>query len=250
MKKYYLFLIATGLLFAQSPKISAAELSVLALTGTKEAIEELIPTFEKSSGHKLTVTWTGSVDVRKKIAAGEIFDVIVTAHADLDAFSKQGKAEATSIVDLMKTGIGIAVREGLPKPDVRTPDALKATLLSSKSVGYSTGLSGTYIEAMLKRMGVFDQLQGKLKQAPPSVSVGSIMVSGDADIGFQQIREIFEFPGVTYIGPLPSALQNTTQFAAGVSAHSKQPDAANKLINFFASPEAAGSIRRHGMEPG
>jgi ABC-type molybdate transport system substrate-binding protein len=178
MKKYFLSLIATGLLFAQSPKISAAEISVLALTGTKEAIEELIPAFEKSSGHKLTVTWTGSVDVRKKIAAGEVFDVIVMAHADLDAFSKQGKAEATS------------------------------------------------------------------------VSVGSIMLSGDADIGFQQIPEIFEFLGVTYIGPLPSALQNTTQFAGGVSVHSKQPAVAKTFIAFLASPEAAQAIRHHGMEPG
>jgi molybdate transport system substrate-binding protein len=242
-------LLVFGLLSIQGTA-KAAEISVLALTGAKEAIEELIPVFETNSGHKLTMTWTGSVDVRKKIAADEAFDLIIMAHPDLDAFSKQGKVSEKSIVDLMKTGIGIAVRQGLPKPDVSTADALKASLLSAKSIAYSTGLSGTYIEAMLKKMGIFDQMQAKLKQAPPSVSVGSFLVNDSADIGFQQIPEIFQFPGVTYVGPLPPELQKTTQFSAGVHSNSTQPEAARDFIRFIASPEAADAIRRHGMEPG
>lgn len=238
-----------GLLSLQSPNVSAAEIDILALTGTREAIEELTPIYEHRSGNKLAITWTGSVDARKKIAAGEAFDLIITARPDLEAFSTQGKVAADSIVDLMTTGIGIAVRQGLPKPDVTTSDALKATLLAARSIAYSTGLSGTYIEAMLKKMGIFTQVEGKLKQAPPSVAVGSVLVSGDADIGFQQVPEIFRYPGVVYVGPLPPELQNTTQFAAGVSSVAKQPDAARELIKFLSSPEANEAIRRHGMEP-
>jgi molybdate transport system substrate-binding protein len=250
MKTSLLTIVCVGLLSSHFSSASAAEISVLALAGTKEAVEELIPAFEKQSGNKLTMTFLGSVDIRKKIAADEAYDLIITAHPDLEDFIKQGKVSEKSTVDLMKTGIGIAVRQGLPKPNVSTADALKASLLSAKAVAYSTGLSGTYIEAMLKKMGIFDQLQGKLKQAPPSVAVGSILVSGDADIGFQQIPEIFEFPGVTYVGPLPPELQNTTQFAAGISSKAKAPEAAHKFIEFLASREAAGAIQRHGMEPG
>ncbi len=250
MKISFLTIFCVGLLSSHFSSTSAAEISVLALAGTKEAVEELIPVFEKQSGNKVTMTFLGSVDIRKKIAADEAYDLIITAHPDLEAFIKQGKVAEKSIVDLMKTGIGIAVRQGLPKPDVSTADALKASLLSAKSIAYSTGLSGTYIETMMKKMGIFDQLQGRLRQAPPSVSVGGFLVKGDADMGFQQIPEIFEFPGVTYVGPLPPELQNTTQFAAGISSKEKAVEPGRKFIEFLASPEAVGAIRRHGMEPG
>jgi len=141
------------------------------------------------------------------------------------------------------------VRKGAPKPDIRTVEAFRKTLLSAKSIGYSTGPSGVYMLTVFEKLGVTDQVKGKLKQTPSGVFVGNLIANGETEIGFQQISELVHFPGIAYVGPLPGELQKMTVFSSGIHAGAKQPDAAKALVKFITSPAAAPVIRKHGLEP-
>ena len=168
----------------------------------------------------------------------------------IDAQIKAGKVVSGSRVDLAKSGIGVGVPKGAPKPDISTSEALKRTLLAAKSVGYSTGPSGVYMTGVFQRMGIADEIKHKLKQTPTGVFVGSIIASGEAEIGFQQVSELSHFAGVDYVGPLPTEIQQFTIFSSGIIAGAKEADAAKALVNFITAPAAAAVFKKIGMEPG
>jgi molybdate transport system substrate-binding protein len=228
----------------------AAEIKVLASNAIKEAYLELVPQFEKSSENKVVTTWAGTVDIMKRMAAGETFDLVIMAGASLDELVKRGNIVPGSRVDLVKSGVGVAVRTGAPKPDISSGDALKKTLLAAKSVGLSTGPSGVYVAGLFQRMGIADEIKPKLKQVPPGVPVGTIIASGEAEIGFQQVSELIHVSGIDYIGPLPADVQHITVFSGGIHAGAKQPDAAKALVKFITAPAAVPVIKKHGLEPG
>jgi molybdate transport system substrate-binding protein len=227
----------------------AAEMRLLGSGATKEIVTELLPLFEKDSGHKVSPTWTGGADIRKRIAAGEVYDVVISNAGDIDGFVQHGKIAAGSRVDLMRSQVGVAVPEGASKPDISSGDTLKQALLSARAIGYSTGPSGAYIERLVERMGIADQVKPKLKRVPSGVSVGSILASKEADLGFQQVSELLHHPGITYLGPLPPELQYTTTYSAGIASGTKEPDAAKALVRFMGSPAAVPVLRHHGMDP-
>jgi len=239
---------ATALLLP--PLASAAEIRVLASGATKDAYVEVVPQFEKASGHTVVTTWTGSANIRKRIAAGEIYDLVIVGAPVIDTFAQQGKVVAGSRVDLMKSGVGVGVRAGASRPDIGSSEALKKAVLEAKSIGYSTGPSGDYVMSLFERMGIADQVRPKLKQVPSGARIGTFITNGEAEIGFQQISELIDDPGVDYLGPLPSDLQNITVFSAGIHSGAKQPKAAKELVEFLTGPDAASAIRKHGMEPG
>lgn len=240
-------LVAAG--FLLSHVANAAEIKVLASGATKEVYLELIPQFEGETGHKTVTTWSGTADIKKRIADGEVYDVVIASAPDIDSFIQQGKIVGGSRTDLMKSGIGVAIRAGAPKPDISSSEALKGTLLAAKTIGYSTGPSGVYILALLDRMGIADQVKSKLKQTPSGVRIGTIIASGEAEIGFQQVSELIHEPGIDYLGPLPSEVQNVTVFSAGIHSVASQPEAAKKLVKILTGPTAATVIRKHGMDP-
>jgi molybdate transport system substrate-binding protein len=223
---------------------------VLASGATKDAYVEVVPQFEKASGHTVVTTWTGSANIRKRIAAGEIYDLVIVGAPVIDTFAQQGKVVAGSRVDLMKSGVGVGVRAGASRPDIGSSEALKKAVLKAKSIGYSTGPSGDYVMSLFERMGIADQVRPKLKQVPSGARIGTFITNGEAEIGFQQISELIDDPGVDYLGPLPSDLQNITVFSAGIHSGAKQPKAAKELVEFLTGPAAASAIRKHGMEPG
>jgi molybdate transport system substrate-binding protein len=244
------FSLASALICLAVPgQGNAADISLLSVAAVKEVLDELIPAFEKGSTHKVQVTWTGSADIKKRLAAGESYDLVVTSAQDLDDYSKQGKIVEGSRIDLMKVGVGIAVPADQPKPDVSTTEALKKALLQAKGIGYSTGASGTYIESLFKRIGIADDVKGKLKQTPSGVAVGSILANKEVDIGFQQVSELIHYPGIIFLGPLPPELQNITVYSAGIQSSAKQPEAAKALAVAFSSPTAGPLIKEHGMDP-
>jgi molybdate transport system substrate-binding protein len=228
---------------------SAVEINVLAVGATKEIYVELVPEFEKSSGHKVFTTWTGSANIKKQIAAGEIYDLVIVGGPEIDAFIQQGKVVPGSRVDLMKSGVGVGVRAGTPKPDISSSEALKKTVLAAKSIGYSTGPSGAHMVALFERMGIADQVKPKLKQVSSGARIDTFITSGAAEIGFQQISELIHAPGVDYLGPLPPDVQKITVYSAGIHSGAKQPEAAKELVKILASPAAASVIKKHGMEP-
>jgi molybdate transport system substrate-binding protein len=228
----------------------AAEIKVLSTQATEEAYKELVPQFEKATGHKVTTVFTGTLDANKRLAAGETYDLLIMAAPSIEEHIKGGKVASGSKVDLAKSGVGVAVKAGAPKPDISTSDALKKTVLAAKSIGYSTGPSGNYIVSLFEKMGIADQVKGKLKQTPTGVFVGSIIASGEVELGFQQVSELSHFPGLDYVGPLPADVQRFTTFSSGIIAGAKEADAAKALVQFIAAPAASAAYKKRGMEPG
>jgi molybdate transport system substrate-binding protein len=232
-----------------SAAANAEDINVISTQATEEAYKELVAQFEKASGHKVTTFFSGTLNVQKKLAASEPYDLILMAGPAIDEQIKLGKAVAGSRIDLAKSGTGLAVRKGATKPDIGSVDALKKTLLSAKSIGYSTGPSGVYMLSVFEKLGIADQVKGKLRQTPSGVFVGNLIANGDAEVGFQQISELVHFPGIDYAGPLPGDLQRMTMFSTGIHSAAKQADAARALVKFLTAPAAAPVIRKHGLEP-
>lgn len=226
-----------------------ADIAVLSTLATEQAYHELVPPFERAGGHKVATSFTGTVDVKKRIAAGEAFDLLIMASDDIDAFVAAGVLAAGSRANLASSGVGIAVRAGAAKPDISSADALKAALLATRSIGTSTGPSGNYLLGLFARLGIADAVKPKLRLAPTGAFVGSLIVNGEAEIGFQQMSELSHFPGIDCIGPLPAAIQKTTTFACGVSAKAKSPEAARALAAALTAPGAAAVYKRHGLDP-
>jgi len=248
MNTISLMTAAAALLLAGSA--NAAEIKVLSTQATEEAYKELVPQFEKASGHKVTTVFTGTLDLQKRIAAGEKYDLIIMAGPAIDDYIKAGTVVAGSRVDLAKSGVGAGVPKGAPKPDISTVDALKKTLLAAKSIGYSTGPSGVYIVAMFEKLGVAADVKPKLKQTPTGVFVGTIVANREVEIGFQQVSEMSQFPGVDYVGPLPAPVQQITVFSGGIQTGGKEPEAAKALVKFITTPAAASAYTKRGLEPG
>ncbi len=227
----------------------AAEIRVMSTVAFKDAYLEMLPAFERASGHKVLTEWVPTVEVLRRIKAGDTADLVLMATNGLEDLTKAGKIEPGSIVPFVKSGIGMAVRAGAPRPDVGSADAFKRTLLAAKSVGYSTGPSGNYLVGLFERLGIAAEVKAKTKliQGEP---VGDVVARGDAEIGFQQIPEILPVKGIQYLGPLPAEIQYTTVFSAGVHSAAKQPEAARAWVKFLKTPEAAALYKKHGMEPG
>jgi molybdate transport system substrate-binding protein len=240
--------ICAGLFFAGSAR--AAEITVLASAAVKEAYNELVPGFERSTEHKVATTWAGTVDMLKRLQGGEVFDIVIMAGPAIDDFIKQGKIVPGSRVDLAKSGVGVAVKTGAAKPDISSGDAVKRAMLAAKSIAYSTGPSGVYMAALFQRMGIADEIKGKVKITPPGVPVGELIARGEAEIGFQQVSELLPVAGIDMIGPLPPDVQQITVFAGGIHTGATHADAAKALLQFLSAPAAAPVLKKKGLEPG
>jgi molybdate transport system substrate-binding protein len=226
-----------------------SEIKVLSSIATREAYLELVPQFEKSSGHKVATTWSGTTAIMQTMAgAKEQYDLVVISSTELEELIRQGKIIPGSRVDLAKSGIGIAVRAGAKHPDVSTAEALKQALLAAKTVGYTSGPSGVYIAALIERMGIGAELKAKHRSVPSGGTVGTIVATGEAEIGFQQVSELVHIPGIDYIGPLPAEVQCVTVFSSGVQTGAAAPDAAKALQQFLTTPSAQGVMTKHGLE--
>jgi len=215
----------------------------------REALLELFPGFEQASGHKVVPRFVGGVDIMKRMAAGETCDLVIMSGPQIDQLIAQGTVASGSRVDLVRSGIGVAVRAGAPRPDIGTAEAVKRALLAAKSITYSSGPSGVYLANLFVRLGIADQLKPKIKQVPPGVPAGSLVASGEAEIGFQQISELMPVSGIDLIGPLPPEIQEITVFSGGIHVAAMQPDAAKALMQFITAPAAASIITRKGLDP-
>ena len=227
----------------------AADTSCLCSVALKEAYLELLPQFEKESGHKVATAWSGTTDMMKRLKAGEVFDMVLIAANSLEELVDTGKIMAGSRVDIASSGVGVAVRSGAQKPDISSAEALKRALLAAKTIGISTGPSGVYLTELFARMGVLDELKPKFKVPPSGAPVGELVAKGEAEIGFQQVSELVHVRGVDYVGPLPAEIQRITTFSAGIHPDAKEPEAAQAWMRFLSSAEAAPILRRHGLEP-
>jgi molybdate transport system substrate-binding protein len=228
----------------------AAEVKLIGSAAVKEVVLDLVPAFEKASGHKVTTIWAGTEAITKRVSGGEVVDIVLIAAPNVDRLIAEGKLVAGSRTDVTKSGIGVAVRAGLPKPDISSGEAVKNAVLAAKSVAYSSGPSGFYLADLFKRMGIADQIKDKVKQTPSGVQVGEVVARGEADLGFQQVSELLHLKGIQYLGPLPADIQHITVFSAGLHRAAPEPDAAKALVRFLTAPDAGPVIRKTGMEPG
>jgi molybdate transport system substrate-binding protein len=218
--------------------------------GVKAVVLELLPAFERAGGGKPDILWASTNMLLEEIAKGTAGDLAILTDEAIDDQIRQGRMVAGSRVDLARSAIGIAVRAGAPRPDIKTPEAFRQALLSARAICYSkTGISGVYFPTVLERLGIVEALRNKTVIPTPGVLVGDIVARGEADIGIQQISELLPVAGIEVVGPLPDALQKVTVFSAGLFTGAKEADAAKALVKLLSSPEARAVYQRKGMEP-
>jgi len=238
---------------AQSNLAGAAEIKVFSTIGVKSVLEELIPKFEKASGHTLNVTWSTAALLTKRVEAGEQADALVLIRNNVESLLKEGKIAPGTETLFGQSIFAVGVKTGSPKPDISTPDAFKKSLLSAKGVSYSNpasgGASGVYIAKQIDKMGIADQLKDKTKFPPSGGFSGTLLISGDADMAIQSKPELLSIPGVEVVGPLPGDMAFTVVYAAGVQSGAAQADAAKVFVNFLKSPEAQAVFKAKGYDP-
>jgi molybdate transport system substrate-binding protein len=229
----------------------AAEIKLQCAVALHPAIDALIPDFEKSSGHKVTVAYGTAGAVADRVQKGEAADIVINSVPMIDRLQAQGKVVAGSRVILAKVGVGVFVRKGAVKPDISSADAFKRSMLAARSIAYPDpaggGASGIYVASLLERLGIAAEMKPKTKLSTLGTLYASV-ASGDVEIGFNQISEILAQPTVELAGPLPSAIQNYTQFAPGIVSGSSRIDAARALVTFLSSPAAQAVLKAKGFE--
>src|SRR6185503_21228867 len=233
---------------------SKSEFRVMTAGAFTAAYLELIPKLERVTKKKLvTVTTsigTGETSILSRLKRGEVADIVIVAEPQFHQFAADGLVLSDGQALLARSIIAMAVREGAPKPDISSADALRNTLLRAKSIGYSASESGKYFSTVLvQRLGVADQVLPKSRLIGGGVRVGAVVASGELEIGFQQVSELLPVKGIAHITPLPPELQKVTSVIAGVSANSPDKACALSAIQFLASTEAANAISKSGLEP-
>jgi len=216
---------------------------------TRQVLAELTSGFEQATGHRASIEAVGGVDAAKRVLAGEAFDVVVLASDAIAKLLAAGCIVPGSVVDLVHSGVAVAVPAGAPLPDISSEDAVRQAVLAARSISYSTGPSGVALAQLFERWGIASEIAGRMVQAPPGVPVGSLVAQGEVELGFQQLSELLHVQGIAIVGPLPPAIQITTTFSAGIGALSQQADAPRELLAYMASPQAADAKRKQGMAP-
>ena len=235
-------------LLAQGVAANAAEVKVMAGVAMREVIAELGPQFERATGHKIAIQYAPGLSVKRQIEAGEVFDLVIIGSDVVDDLIKQGKIAGDTRVDIVRVGIGVAVREGAPKPDISSVDAFKSMLLSVKSFTYAPdGATGEHLAKVIDRLGIAEQVKAKIKPNAPD-RTAQALAAGEVELAIGATPSLLSAKGVQYVGLLPAELQSYFVNTAGVSTTAKQPDAAKALIKYLATPEAAAVIRAKGME--
>jgi len=229
--------------------MTATALQGISSMATRQVLGELTQAWEQRWGRPVRVESVGGVDAARRVAAGEAFDFVVLASDAIDKLVAGGQAVAGSRVDLVDSGVAIAVQAGAPRPDIASEDALRRAVLAAPTVGYSTGPSGVALVKLFERWGIAQELQGRLVQAPPGVPVGALVARGEVALGFQQLSELIHLEGITVVGTMPPAVQIKTIFSGALCTAATQPDAVRAMLAFMASPDADAAKRRNGMEP-
>jgi molybdate transport system substrate-binding protein len=227
----------------------STEILGISSMATRQVLAELVDAYQRQTGQRVTISSVGGVDAAKRVAAGEAFDVVILAADAIAKLIAAGHVLAGSKVDLVHSGVSVAVRAGAAQPDISSEDAVRAAVLAARTVSYSTGPSGVALAQLFERWGIAEDIKSRLVTPPPGIPVGSLVAKGEVELGFQQLSELINLEGITVVGPLPPAIQITTTFSGGVCAASTQAEAVRAMLAYMASPAAAEAKRRQGMDP-
>ena len=229
------------------------DVKVMSSGGLKAVIGELANAFERASGHKLAPVFAPPAAIKTRIEGGEVVDVAVLSTALIDDLVRHGKLAAESRIALARSGLGVAVRAGAPKPDISTAEAFTRTLLAAKSIVFTDpaagGASGIHFAKLIARLGIEQEVMAKARLNSGGYNA-EFVARGEAELAVQQISEILPVQGAELVGPLPPDIQVITAFAAAIATNAKNPAGAKELIAFLASPTAARVIAANGMQPG
>ena len=248
MKRITAPTLALLFILAQPTGASAAEIKVWTSRAIATVLAEIGPEFERMTGHKLRVTSDLPTPFARRHQAGEQFDILISGSSPVDEWIKAGRLIAETRKDIARSGIGVAIRKGARRPDITTVEAFKRTLLDAKSIAYLRVGSGIYIADLVERLGIADAIKSKVTR-PETDVVSELVAKGEVELGLVVITQILTTAGVVLVGPLPPEIQSYVMFTAGVSANSKELDAAKHLIQFLTGPRARRVIRAQGMEP-
>ncbi|HET9268316.1 MAG TPA: substrate-binding domain-containing protein [Vicinamibacterales bacterium] len=228
--------------------MTSMPLQLISSMATRAVLRELAALCQDATGQAVHTEAAGGVDVAKRVRAGAAPDVVVLASDVIDALIAEGHLRPGRM-DLVKSGVAVAVRAGAARPDIASEEALRQAVLSSATLSYSTGPSGAHLEKTFERWGVLAEIRGRIVVPPPGTPVGTLVADGRAALGFQQLSELATLPGIDVVGPLPPDVQILTVFSGAVATRCDRPDAARAVLDFMASPAAADVIRRHWMDP-
>jgi molybdate transport system substrate-binding protein len=224
-------------------------LKVLCTNALDAVLRELVPAFERASGHEVSVTYKSTNQIIDLVKAGEVADLLIAGQAAIEELAAAGNVAGGSSVNLASSGIGVCVRAGAPKPDIHSVEAFKRALLAAKSVAHTaTGQSGSYFAGLIDRLGIGDQVRAKAKVSAGGI-IGEFVARGEAELGIQQISEVLAVPGVDLVGPLPPEIQKVTVFAAGICSASREAEAARALVRFLTTTSAVAAMKAKGLEP-
>ncbi|MEQ1535677.1 MAG: substrate-binding domain-containing protein [Burkholderiaceae bacterium] len=215
---------------------------------TRQLLAELVADYKKTTNANIAIESVGGVDAAKRVQAGEAFDVVILASDAIDKLITSGHIDPTSKVNLVNSGVAVAVKSGAAVPDISSETAVKAAVLAAKTISYSTGPSGVALAKLFEHWGIEQEIASRIVKAPPGVPVGSLVAKGEVELGFQQLSELIHLDGISIVGPLPSEIQITTTFSAGVCTASTQADAVKSMLAYMASPAASAAKLRQGME--
>lgn len=222
-------------------------LKMLSSMATRELLAQLAARYQAETGQPVLAQGAGGVEVARQIAAGEACDVVVLAANAIDKLIAEG-AVLPGRSDLVRSGVAIAVQAGAAQPPVASEADVKAAVLAAPTLSYSTGPSGVYLEKLFERWGILDAVRPRIVVPPPGIPVGKLVAEGRAALGFQQLSELMNLPGITVLGPLPDAIQTVTVFSAGVCKASSRPGAARALVEYLAAPAATAVKQQYGMQ--
>ena len=229
--------------------MTAPPLKLMSSMATRDLLAELAGCSARELSQPLEAVAGGGVDILKRVQAGEAVDIVVLAANAIDRLIAEGHLLAYSRADLARSGVAIAVQKGAPHPDVSSEAAVRQAVRSARSLGFSTGPSGVYLEKLFERWGILEEVRGRIVVPPPGVPVGTLVAAGDCALGFQQLSELANVAGIDVLGPLPPPIQLYTVFSAGISAHSRHAAAARHVLEYFSSPALADVKRRHSLQP-
>jgi molybdate transport system substrate-binding protein len=225
------------------------EVKLFSSGSTAGALRELIPQFERATGHRVTISNEPGKIMLERIKRGDTGDLLLTGSAVIDELTQQGHIVAGSKRELARCGAGVAVRAGVPKPDISSVEAFKHALLDAKSIAHTTsGASGMHLLRVVERLGIAQQVKAKARTQPGGL-VGEILARGEAELAVQQIPELLAVPGLDFVGPLPPELQITSVVSTAIFSRAAQPEAARALLQFLSTPAAARVLKASGLDP-
>jgi molybdate transport system substrate-binding protein len=228
----------------------AAEIKLIASNAVKEAYGQLLPAYEKASGNKVTVNWSGTADIIKRVNGGEVADAVIITDAGIDALINQGKLVSAGRTNVAKSAAGVAVRAGAPKPDISSIDALKKSLLAARGIVLTPGPSNPFLHQLFDRMGIGAETKAKEVQPAQGQQLTDPIIAGKADLVFSQISELIAVKGVDYVGPLPKGSEIVLTYSVAYPAAAPNADAAKALMKFLTTEDAVKDLKKNGLEPG